>query len=80
MGKNWPSNIVHFIYMEKRLFNITYYVYPRSISIDIMTGCRSILSTRTWRKSQAWLRGNATVLSSALVKVGGILAGNREIP
>ena len=46
---HWPSNNRHFIYMENSLFNIAYYVYPRNISIGIMTGCRSILSTSTWR-------------------------------
>ena len=45
----WLSSNGYFIYMENSLFFIVYYVYPRSISIGIMTGCHSILSTRTLR-------------------------------
>ena len=45
----WLSSNGYFIYMENSLFFIAYYVYPRSISIGIMTGYHSILSTRTLR-------------------------------
>ena len=34
---HWPSSNGHFFCMEDSLFNIAYYVYPRSISIGIIT-------------------------------------------